>query len=145
VPISWNIDFSKFTSPPEDADAGKPAIIKISGGAMDVYIGVLAVKDQNTVGPNYMSIAFNSSVFNKAGIPDYHLTSSPPPAPGPKQGDINGDNAVNITDLSLLLSSYGQTTTQCITNSTFKCDLSNPPDNAVNIYDLSILLSDYGK
>jgi hypothetical protein len=145
VPISWNIDFSKFTSPPEDADAGKPAIIKISGGAMDVYIGVLAVKDQNTVGPNYMSLAFNSSVFNKAGIPDYHLASSPPPAPGPKQGDINGDNAVNITDLSLLLSSYGQTTAQCITNSAFKCDLSNPPDNAVNIYDLSILLSDYGK
>lgn len=34
---------------------------------------------------------------------------------GPKQGDINGDNSVNITDLSLLLSSYGQTTTLCTT------------------------------
>jgi hypothetical protein len=63
---------------------------------------------------------------------------------GPKQGDINGDNAVNITDLSLLLSSYGQTTTQCITNNTYKCDLSIPADNVVNIFDLSILLSKYG-
>jgi hypothetical protein len=63
---------------------------------------------------------------------------------GPKTGDINGDNAVNITDLSLLLSSYGQSTTQCITNSAYKCDLSSPADNIVNIFDLSILLSKYG-
>jgi hypothetical protein len=63
---------------------------------------------------------------------------------GPKTGDINGDNAVNITDLSLLLSSYGQNTTQCITNSAYKCDLSSPADNVVNIFDLSILLSKYG-
>jgi hypothetical protein len=66
-------------------------------------------------------------------------------APAAKQGDINGDNAVNITDLSLLLSSYGQTTTQCITNTAFKCDLSSPADGIVNIFDLSILLSGYGK
>jgi hypothetical protein len=63
---------------------------------------------------------------------------------GPKTGDINGDNSVNITDLSLLLSSYGQSTTQCVTNSAFKCDLSSPGDNLVNIFDLSILLSHYG-
>jgi hypothetical protein len=63
---------------------------------------------------------------------------------GPKQGDINGDNNVNITDLSLLLSSYGQNTTQCITNNAYKCDLSTPGDGVVNIFDLSILLSKYG-
>jgi hypothetical protein len=61
-----------------------------------------------------------------------------------KVGDINGDNAVNITDLSLLLSSYNQNTTQCTTNSAFKCDLSSPGDGIVNIFDLSILLSKYG-
>jgi glucose/arabinose dehydrogenase len=61
-----------------------------------------------------------------------------------KSGDINGDNNVNITDLSFLLSSYNQTTTQCITNAAYKCDLSVPPDNLVNIFDLSILLSNYG-
>jgi hypothetical protein len=64
---------------------------------------------------------------------------------GPKAGDINGDNSVNIADLSLLLSSYGQNTTQCTTNNTYKCDLSPTPDNKVDITDLSILLSNYGK
>jgi O-glycosyl hydrolase len=64
---------------------------------------------------------------------------------GPKSGDINGDNSVNITDLSFLLSSYGQNTTQCVTNNAFKCDLSSPGDGIVNIFDLSILLSNYGK
>jgi hypothetical protein len=63
---------------------------------------------------------------------------------GPKQGDINGDNSVNITDLSLLLSSYGQNITQCVTNTAYKCDLSSPGDGIVNIFDLSILLSHYG-
>jgi hypothetical protein len=63
---------------------------------------------------------------------------------GPKPGDINNDNNVNITDLSLLLSSYNQNTTNCITNNTYTCDLSTPPDNVVNIFDLSILLSHYG-
>jgi hypothetical protein len=63
---------------------------------------------------------------------------------GPKPGDINGDNSVNITDLSLLLSSYSQSTTQCVTNNAYKCDLSSPGDGVVNIFDLSILLSKYG-
>jgi glucose/arabinose dehydrogenase len=61
-----------------------------------------------------------------------------------KSGDINGDNIVDLTDLSILLSSYNQTTTQCITNSAYRCDLSVTPDNIVNIFDLSILLSNYG-
>jgi hypothetical protein len=141
IPISWSIDFSKFINPPEDADAGRPAVIKISGGTMDVYVAVLAVKDQNTVAPNYMNIVSNSSIFNKAGIPDYHLVSSPPSNIG---ADINTDGIVNLTDLSFLLSSFGQSTTQCITNIAYKCDLSNPADNIVNIFDLSILLSKYG-
>jgi len=63
---------------------------------------------------------------------------------GPKTGDINNDNSVNITDLSLLLSSYNQNTTQCVTNNAYKCDLSSPADGVVNIFDLSILLSHYG-
>jgi hypothetical protein len=63
---------------------------------------------------------------------------------GPKVGDINGDNSVNITDLSFLLSSYSQNTTQCITNTAYICDLSSPSDGVVNIFDLSILLSRYG-
>jgi hypothetical protein len=64
---------------------------------------------------------------------------------GPKPADINSDGKVDITDLSYLLSSYGQNTTQCITNAAYKCDLSTPADGIVNIFDLSILLSGYGK
>jgi hypothetical protein len=60
-------------------------------------------------------------------------------------GDINSDGVVNITDLSLLLSSYGKNTTTCTTNTSFTCDLSSPSDNQVNVFDLSILLSNYGK
>jgi hypothetical protein len=58
--------------------------------------------------------------------------------------DINGDNTVDITDLSLLLSSYNQSTSQCVTNIAYKCDLSEPPDGIINIFDLSTLLSNYG-
>jgi hypothetical protein len=57
-----------------------------------------------------------------------------------KPADINTDGSVNITDLSLLLSSYGQTTTNC--------DIKNdtPPSTVghIDIFDLSLLLSGYG-
>jgi hypothetical protein len=58
-------------------------------------------------------------------------------------GDINNDGSVNITDLSLLISSYGQSGTACISNTSYTCDLNN--DSAINILDLSILLSNYGQ
>jgi streptogramin lyase len=65
-----------------------------------------------------------------------------------KPADINTDGSVNITDLSLLLSSYGQTTTNCITNNTYVCDIKNdtPPSTVghIDIFDLSLLLSGYG-
>jgi hypothetical protein len=52
----------------------------------------------------------------------------------PKPGDLNSDGVVNITDLSILLSSWNTT------NST--ADINK--DGTVNILDLSILLSNYG-
>jgi hypothetical protein len=51
-----------------------------------------------------------------------------------KTGDINGDGAINITDLSIVLSNWG------IIGGV--ADLNK--DNKVNIFDLSILLSNYG-
>jgi hypothetical protein len=53
----------------------------------------------------------------------------------PKPGDTNGDDLVNITDLSTLLSHYSAN----FPNADFN------KDNIVNITDLSILLSNYGK
>lgn len=65
---------------------------------------------------------------------------------GPKVGDINGDGQINITDMSLLLSSYGQTTTLCTTNNSYTCDIATTGSSSgkVDIFDLSLLLSKYG-
>jgi chitodextrinase len=51
-----------------------------------------------------------------------------------KIGDLNGDNQVNITDLSIFLSNWGTSNTIA--------DLNH--DGTVNIIDLSILLSNWG-
>jgi len=57
-------------------------------------------------------------------------------APNPNlKGDLNGDNNVNITDLSILLTNYGTSNAAADINS----------DGTVNILDLSILLSNYGQ
>lgn len=62
-----------------------------------------------------------------------------PPTPNPpssgKAGDLNGDNKVNLTDLSLLLSAWGKADTKADLNKNGKVDLP----------DLSILLSNWGK
>ncbi len=57
-------------------------------------------------------------------------------APNPNlQGDLNNDNTVNITDLSILLSNYGTSNSAADINT----------DGTVSILDLSILLSHYGQ
>ena len=62
-------------------------------------------------------------------------SSTPTPTPScSKIGDINCDGAVNIFDLSILLSDWG--------TSSARSDLNH--DGTVNIFDLSILLSHWG-
>jgi hypothetical protein len=56
---------------------------------------------------------------------------------GTKQGDLNGDGKVNITDLSILLSNWAKTAP-----SPAGADIN--ADGKVNITDLSILLSHWG-
>ena len=51
------------------------------------------------------------------------------------RGDINSDNVVNMTDLSMLLTAYGTNNTNVDLNS----------DSIVDIFDLSILLSNFSK
>lgn len=63
-------------------------------------------------------------------------------------GDINHSSTVDIFDLSLLLSSYGNNTSACTSNSSYTCDIGGSggsPDGVVNIFDLSILLSHWGQ
>jgi len=53
-----------------------------------------------------------------------------------KTGDINGDGAVNIYDLSILATNFGRSGTSA------QGDLNN--DGAINVYDLSILATNWG-
>lgn len=54
-----------------------------------------------------------------------------------KPGDVNGDNHINVFDLSTLLSAWNTTGANLAT------DLNK--DGTVNVFDLSILLSNWGK
>jgi hypothetical protein len=92
----------------------------------------------SAVNARYIRIYSNGSSSNTANhyveAEAYASSTS-----GPKQGDLNNDNFVNITDLSIILSDYGKTKAQALNPA---CDINN--DNNVNIFDLSILLSNYG-
>lgn len=56
---------------------------------------------------------------------------TPPPSTGSKVGDLNSDNKVNISDMSILLSAWGKSNATADLNKSGKVDIS----------DLSILLS----
>ena len=82
----------------------------------------------NTTSYNYSLVAADGAGNSSAAAT---LTASTVTA---KPGDLNGDNSVNITDLSILLSNWNTTNSAADVNK----------DGTVNIFDLSILLSNYG-
>ena len=90
-----------------------------------------------------ISAVLNGSAgFYDIGAYEFQSTTTPTCT---KQPDINCDNVVNITDLSILLSSYGKTTAQLAgsTPSYPKADINT--SGKVDIADLSALLTGYGK
>lgn len=74
----------------------------------------------------------------KVGTTTISVTVDNSVQPPAKIGDFTGDGRVTITDLSVLLSKYGQTVTAYQQGD---CD----GDSRVGISDLAILLSNYGK
>jgi hypothetical protein len=62
----------------------------------------------------------------------YHSFAAPNPN---LPGDLNADNVVNVSDLSILLTAYGTTNSAADINT----------DGNVNVIDLSILLTHYGQ
>ena len=64
-----------------------------------------------------------------------YTASTPPPAPTRKAGDANGDNAVDLLDLSILASFWGQN----------NADADFNHDGVVDLLDLSILADQWGK
>jgi hypothetical protein len=65
-------------------------------------------------------------------------TNTAAPTAAPKTGDVNGDNVINITDIGIIVDSYG---TQPPTDP--RADLNK--DGKVNIVDIGIVIDNYGR
>jgi hypothetical protein len=76
VPLTLSVN---FTNIPVDSD-GYVGVIKITGGTMPVYLGVLAVNRGSSPRPNFIP-SFNgaNTTFNKDAIPGYHGDGTPVP------------------------------------------------------------------
>jgi chitodextrinase len=90
----------------------------------------------NNVSAN-ASYTYQVSAYDAAG--NESAKSTAVVATTPSLGDINGDDKVNIFDLSILLSNYGKNTSQA---SNKAADLNG--DGVINVFDLSILLTNFG-
>jgi hypothetical protein len=77
-----------------------------------------------------------SDSFVGYGVHLYKISAGSPPSAKP--GDVNGDSQVDVFDLSILLSHFGQTGQSRSTG-----DLNG--DGSVSVIDLSVLLSNFGK
>jgi hypothetical protein len=95
----------------------------------------------NAVPNNWVSLhnpfgALDPTLFNQCPLSAYVTAAASGGGGTTKPGDVNGDGSVNLQDLSILLSHYGQSATAS------QGDLTG--DNLVTLVDLSILLSHYG-
>ncbi len=88
---------------------------------------------------NGTQYCYTINAVNSAGPSPQSTQACATPMATTKIGDLNGDNSVNIFDLSILLTNFGKTPAQS-TNPA--ADLN--ANNFIDIYDLSILLSHYG-
>ncbi len=87
-------------------------------------------------GPYVVSAtAYDAAGNNRASSVSITVSQAPPPPS--KAGDVNGDNSVNIFDLSILAANWGGTS-----KTRSQGDLNN--DTQVNIFDLSILAANWG-
>ena len=95
-------------------------------------LSALGVNDGKT---RDIGVDFTDPLLSCKGLA---CTENPPTTPtcSTKQGDANGDNSVNILDISLILSAYGTTNTTSCTDVT--------KDGSINIQDISLVLSRYG-
>jgi hypothetical protein len=91
--------------------------------------GKSGYKRNNFSRPQLMVFAL---VFGLVGFLIFKSFAAPNPS---LPGDLNNDNTVNVTDLSVLLSNYGTSNSAADINT----------DGTVNILDMSILLSHYGQ
>lgn len=69
VPLTLHVDFTNLST---DSN-GEVGVIKVTGGGMPVYIGVLATNDGMSHSYHFITTFTNPiTTFNKNAIPDYH-------------------------------------------------------------------------
>jgi YD repeat-containing protein len=122
---------------PTTISSGTPSILTWSSTnattctASNGWTGTKATSGSQSFSPN-TTTTYTLTCTGTGGSANASATVT---VTGPaKIGDLNNDNAVNIFDLSILLSRYSTTDTTA--------DINH--DGTVNIFDLSILLSHYG-
>ncbi len=81
--------------------------------------------------------AYDTASQSTTSAPVTTVNVSQAPPPPTKSGDVNGDNAVNIFDLSILAANWGGSS-----KTRGQGDLNN--DTVVNVFDLSILAANWG-
>jgi hypothetical protein len=140
---SYKIEWGAGIDPVSYSNSG---VVLANGGTASVNGAYLGYWDSSSRTPNqYYTLKLTVSAVGGASasyINEIYLEPAlpapppSPPAPTAKIGDLNGDNKVNIYDLSILLSKWKKSVSG-------GADLNG--DHVVNIYDLSILLSKWGK
>jgi hypothetical protein len=123
---SWHGDFVAAWDP-----KGQTALVNCINA--DIKCGAVYYDGSHTIqGESGNTINLNN--VTPFPSPSLSPTATPTSSPGGKVGDINGDGAVNIFDLSMLLSAWGTTNSAADINK----------DGTVNVFDLSTLLSHWG-
>jgi hypothetical protein len=117
------------------ADGGARLLAATYAGAYATEVRFGPMNDCNdNERPDECDIAENTSEdANGNGIPD----ECECPQPG-CDADVNGDCVVNLADLTVLLSHYGQP------GRIVDGDVAQPHDGLVDLADLTFLLSEYG-
>ena len=125
----------------------------VSGSTDDVHNQLLTLKSQNYITKDdgtyeiYVIPGTYDILLDKGGYLD-HIYISKTVNEGDTidlgtktllAGELNKDGSIEISDLSLLLNSFGITSTDI----TFNPDMDFNDDKVIDISDLSILLSDY--
>jgi hypothetical protein len=124
ITIAWNASTDNNAVTAYQLTRNGAALTSVSGSTLSFVDSGLTSGTSYTYTVVAMDGAGNSSTAAS-------LTASTTAA---KPGDLNGDNTVDVTDLSILLSNFNTTNAVADINK----------DGAVNIFDLSILLTHFG-
>jgi hypothetical protein len=88
-----------------------------------------------TASPSPTPTSSPSPTPTSSPSPSPTMSPSPTPSPTPRPGDVNGDSAVNIIDIGIMIDFYR------VTPVNVACDINN--DGQVDIADIGIVIDNY--